>query len=319
MALLLASLLFFTLPAQQTKPPEEQELPTIKVDVDLVNVLFSVRDKKGAFINNLTKDDIQIFEDGKEQAIQSFTRETDLPITMGLLVDVSGSQERLIEEERRAATQFFRQVLRPKDLAFLISFGSEAELLQDYTSSVKLLQAGLSELKVNAAVGGLHPGPVPTIGQPRGTILFDAVYLAANEKLKGEVGRKAIILITDGVDMGSRVKLREALESAHKTDAIIYSIYYVDWRAYGGYGAPGDGDLKKLSEETGGKVYKVDRRYTLDMIFDEIQKEMRSQYSLAYSPANGQRDGSFRKLEIKTKAKDLKVQARKGYYATAAR
>lgn len=318
MGLLLASLFVFGLPAQQTKPPAEQELPTIKVDVELVNVLFSVRDKKGAFINNLNQDDIQVFEDGKEQNIQTFTRETDLPITMGLLVDVSASQERLIEEERRAAVQFFRQVLRPKDLAFLISFGSEAELLQDYTSSVKLLQTGLSDLRVNAAVGGLHPGPVPTIGQPRGTILYDAVYLAANEKLKREVGRKAIILITDGVDMGSRVKLREALEAAHKTDSIIYSVYYVDWHAYGGFGAPGDGDLKKLSEETGGRVYKVDRKYTLNMIFDEIQRELRSQYSVAYSSTNPARDGGFRKLEIKTRNKDLKVQARKGYYATSA-
>jgi VWFA-related protein len=295
--------------------PVDTDIPTIKVDVDLVNVLFSVRDKKGAFVANLTKDDFQVFEDGKEQQIRVLTRESDLPLTIGLLIDVSRSQENLIEVERRAALQFFRQVLRPKDMAFLIAFGSEAELLQDYTNSAKLLSEGLSQLRVDAAVGGLHPSPVPTIGQPRGTILFDAVYLAADEKLKKEVGRKAIVLITDGVDMGSRVKLREAIEMAQRSDAIIYSVQYIDWRAYGGFGNPGDGDLRKMSEETGGRVYRVDRKYTLDMIFDELQKELRSQYTLAYSSSNPVKDGSFRKLEIRAKNRDLKVQARKGYYA----
>jgi VWFA-related protein len=258
-----------------------------------------------------------VFEDGKEQNIHVFTKESDLPLTIGLLVDVSRSQENLIEIERRAALQFFRQVLRKKDLAFLISFGSEAELVQDYTNSTKLLDAGLNQLRVDAPVGGFGPGPVPTVGQPRGTILFDAVYLAANEKLKGEVGRKAMILITDGVDQGSRLKLREALEAAQKADCIIYSVYYVDWGAYGpfGGGGGGEGDLKKMSEETGGRVFKVDRKHTLDMIFDEIQREMRSQYSLGYSPTNAAKDGSFRRLEIRTNQKDYRVQARKGYYA----
>lgn len=300
----------------KTSAPIETDVPTIKVDVDLVNILFSVRDKRGALMPNLAKDDFKVFEDGKEQEIRQFSKESDLPLTIGLLVDVSGSQQNLIEVERRAAEQFFRQVLRPKDMAFLISFGTEAELLQDYTNSVKLLNEGLRELRVNSQVGGLHPGPVPTASQPRGTILFDTVYLAANEKLKREVGRKAIVLITDGVDQGSRVKMREAIDTAHKSDAIIYSIHYVDWMAYGGMFSPSDSDLRKMSEETGGRLYRVDRRYTLDMIFDDLNRELRSQYSLGYSSSNPNRDGAFRKLEIRTKNKDLKVQARKGYFAT---
>lgn len=303
---------------QERRQAAEPEPPTIRVDVELVNVLFSVRDKRGALISTLTKDDFEVYEDGKLQQIRSFTRETDLPLTIGLLVDVSRSQENLIETERRAAGQFLKQVLRPKDMAFLISFGSEAELLQDFTNSVRLLHAGLEHLRVNSGVGGLHPGPVPNAGQPRGTILFDAVYLAATEKLQREVGRKAIVLITDGVDQGSRVKLRDAIEAAHKADAIIYSIYYVDWSAYGGFGGPGDGDLRRMSEETGGRLYKVDRKNPLEKIFDELQQELRSQYSLAYSPSNAVKDGSFRRLEIRAKNKDLRVQARKGYYATAA-
>jgi VWFA-related protein len=165
--------------------------------------------------------------------------------------------------------------------------------------------------------GGLHPGPVPTASKPRGTILFDAVYLAADEKLKGEVGRKVIVLITDGGEQGSRVTREKALEAAQKADAIIYSIYYVDPIFGRMFGYSGDeGLLKRLSEETGGRVFHVDKKHTLQEIFDQLQEEMRSQYAMTYSPSNSARDGSFRRIEIKTNDKDLKIQARKGYYAT---
>jgi len=305
--------------AQQQQPEQQSEDAVIKVDVDLVNVLFSVRDKKGALIADLTQDDFEVYEDGKLQQARAFTRETNLPLTIGLLVDVSGSQENLIEVERRAASQFFSQVLKEKDMAFLISFGSEAELLQDYTNSKTLLDRALRELRVvSGAYSPVGPGPAPTIGTPRGTILYDTIFLAADEKLKREVGRKAIVVITDGVDQGSRVKLREAIDTAHRADTLIYGIHYIDYRAYGGMFNPGDGDLRKMSEETGGRVHKVDRNHTLETIFDEIQREMRSQYALAYSSTNPQTDGAFRKLEIKPKNKNYKVQARKGYFAGAA-
>src|SRR5688572_23530236 len=182
--------------AAQEKAAAQEEETTLKVDVDIVNVLFSVRDKKGALVPNLTKEDFTVFEEGKQQTVKYFTKETDLPLTIGLLVDVSGSQRNLIPVEKQAASEFFTKVLRQKDMAFLISFGSEAELLQDSTNSVRLLKAGLDNLRENSAVGGFHPGPVPTIGKQRGTILYDAVYLAATEKLRTEVGRKAIVLIT---------------------------------------------------------------------------------------------------------------------------
>jgi VWFA-related protein len=301
-----------------------QEADTVlKVDVDIVNVLFSVRDKKGALVGNLEKDDFNIYEDGKQQTVKYFAKETDLPLTLGLLVDVSGSQRNLIGVEKDAASEFFGKVLRQKDMAFLISFGSEAELLQDSTNSVRMLKAGLDNLRENSAVGGFNPGPVPTISKQRGTILYDAVYLAANEKLKSEVGRKAIVLITDGVDMGSRQTLRDAIDAAHRADAIIYSIQYLDPSAYGygmggfGYGG-GDGDLKKMSEETGGRLFRVDRKHTLDEIFRDIQEEMRTQYAIGYVPPSDRAQG-FHKLEIKTTKKDLKVQARKGYFSASAR
>jgi VWFA-related protein len=312
---LLAGLLVWT-PAF----PQIEELPSaIKVDVDVVNILASVRDKKGALIPTLTKDDFSIYEDGKLQEIKYFDRETDLPLTIGLLVDVSRSQENLIDIEKRAAHEFLTRVLKKKDMAFLISFGSEAELLQDFTGSPALLKAGLEKLRVNAAVGGLHPGPVPTMSQPRGTVLHDAVYLAATDRLAREVGRKVVVLITDGVDQGSRVKLEEAISAAHRADTVIYSVQYIDHQMYyqsGGFYVPSDGALKKMSEETGGRMFRVDRKHTLADIFSQLEQELRTQYSIAYTPANPNKDGSFRKIEIKTKDKNLKVQARRGYYAT---
>jgi VWFA-related protein len=193
---------------------QPQDAPTINVSVNVVNILCSVRDSKGALQPNLTKDDFTVTEEGKPQDIRYFAHETDLPLTLGLLVDVSGSERNMIEIEKRAADQFFGKVLRKQDMAFLMSFGSEAELLQDSTNSVVLLRRGLDNLKLRTGATGPLPSPVPTINQPRGTILFDAVYLAATEQLRHEVGRKAIVLITDGEDQGSRVKLTEAIEAA---------------------------------------------------------------------------------------------------------
>jgi VWFA-related protein len=299
-----------------------QDEPTIKLDVSLVNILCSVRNKGNGLVGNLEKGDFQIFEDGKQMDIKYFTRETDLPLTIGLLVDTSKSQERLLDIERRAAYQFFSKVLRKKDLAFLMQFGAEAELLQDDTNSPKLLQDGLNQLRLSVPVGGLHPGPVPTMSSQAGTILFDAVYLAATEKLKGEVGRKTVVIITDGVDTGSKISRDKSVEAAQKSDVIIYSIDYEDPGAYGGGfgtirlgGGQGEGDLRRMSGETGGRVFKVDRRNSLDDIFRDLQDEMRSQYAIGYAPPNGKKDGSYHKIDIKVANKDYKVQARKGYYA----
>jgi VWFA-related protein len=294
---------------------------TIKVDVDLVNVLCTVRGKNNALIGGLEKGDFHLFEDGKEQEIKYFTRETDLPLTIGLLVDVSGSQERLIDIEHRAASQFFKSVLRSKDLAFIISFGKDSELLQDSTSSPTLLEDGLKQLRLNAPVGGLHPGPVPTQQNQAGTVLWDAVYLAANERLRSEAGRKVIVVITDGVDEGSRKTREQAIHEAQLADTVVYSIDYSDPAFYGGGfgfgGGGGEAELRKMSDETGGRVFKVDRKNSLDDIFKQIQDEMRSQYAIAYSPTNPKKDGTYRKLEFKMANKDYKVQARKGYYAVA--
>ena len=310
----------------QDQASQENQPTTLSVNVDLVNVLFAVRAKKGgALIPNLTKDDFRIFEDGKEQTIKQFSRENDLPLTLGLLIDISASQGNLIGIEQSAASQFFSSVIRPKDEAFLISFGKTTDLLQDYTNSPRLLRSALNGLQGDgsgAIYGGGpigNPGAVPQIGTPKGTLLYDAIYLADNEKLKSEVGRKAVVLITDGDDQGSYYKIHDAIESAQRANAIIYSIYYVDHMFYlraGMLGGGGESELRKMSDETGGHVFVVDRKHTLTDVFKELQDEMRNQYSIGYTPTNDKRDGTFRHIEIKTTEKDYKVQARSGYYAT---
>jgi VWFA-related protein len=296
-----------------------QDDSTLKVEVSLVNILFNVRDKKSGLVGNLNKDDFKVFEDGKEQEVKFFNRETDLPLTIGLLIDVSASQTNLIDIEKNAAYQFFGSVLRKQDLAFLISFGEESELLQDYTNSANLLRAGLDGLHVSSGVGGFGPGPVPTISQPRGTVLYDAVYVASADQLKGQVGRKVLVLITDGEDEGSKYKISQAIEAAQKADAIIYGFYYVDRPFYMSRGmvfqGGSDSALRQMSEDTGGHVFHVDRKMSLQQAFDELQNEMRSQYAIGYTPTNAVRDGTFRKVEVRTTNHDWKVQARKGYYA----
>lgn len=300
------------LPAQQSS----DQTPTFKSDVSLVNVLCTVRNRNGGLIGSLEQRDFTVFEDGKQQEIKNFSRETDLPITIGLLVDVSESQERLIDVEKRAAHDFFTHVLRKKDEAYLISFGAEADLLQDSTNSPDLLLDGLNHLRLSVPSVGLHPGPVPT-GDPAGTILYDAVYLAANEKMKGDVGRKAIVVITDGVDTGSKVSRDKSIEASQRADTIIYSIFYQDLAAYGPFGGGGGGEaeLRRMSGDTGGRVFKVDRRYTLDDVFKDLQDELRSQYSISYASSNPRHDGTFRKIDVRVAGKDNKVQTRKGYYA----
>jgi VWFA-related protein len=316
-SLLILPLLLVRLEAQ--KPEEEVDVP-IKVDVDVVNLYCAVRTKQNALIGNLEKTDFTLAEDGTHQEIKYFTRETDLPLTIGLLVDVSNSQRNLIEIERRAAASFFSSVLKKKDVAFLISFGADSELLEDVTGSPRALQEGLDRMKLNGGFAGINSGPVPTMNKPKGTVLYDAVYLAANDMLSKEVGRKAIVLITDGEDEGSQLSMKAAIEAAQKSDAIIYGVLYVDRQFYGGFnmGYSGEGVLKQMAEETGGRLFQVDRKNSLDTIFDQIQQEMRTQYAIGYTPTNGKKDGSFRKIDLRTSNKDLKVQVRKGYYALPA-
>lgn len=295
----------------------------ITADTTVVNVLATVRDKKGVLINSLSKDDFEIYEDGVLQEVKYFTRQSDLPLTVGLLVDTSVSQERLLYEERSAGYAFYDAIIRKeKDLAFLMSFDVNIELLQDLTASKNLLREGLELLEIEGSRGGITPGPVPQSNKPIGTAMYDGIFLAADEMLKPQVGRKAVVLIGDGNDYGSRIDDDEAIAAAHKSDVVIYAVRYFDRQAYGytgGLGTGGSGALRKLAQETGGSVYEVSRKRTLKSILEEINEEIRSQYSIGYTPTKDLSDSGFRKLEVRVKPKGYEVQARKGYYPSALR
>ncbi len=310
-------------PAARMIAQQKDEDPgtIFKAEADEVSLYCTVHNKQNGLVSTLSKGDFDLLEDGKQQTIKYFSRETNIPLTIGLLIDVSGSQASMIEPERQAGGQFFNSVLKPKDVAFLISFGADSDLLQDITGTPRLLQQGLGRLKLNTGYSGPTSGPVPTMSKQRGTVLYDAVYLAAHDMLAPESGRKTIVLITDGEDEGSKLNIKEAIEAAQKADAIIYSILYVDRQFYGGFniGYSGEGALKQMSEETGGRLFTVSGRNTLSAIFDQIQQEMRSQYLITYTPTNSNKDGSFRKIDLRTHEKDQKVQVRKGYYAVAAK
>lgn len=299
--------------APNERPVDIGDTQTLKVNVNLVNVYFSVRDKNG-YITNLAKDDCQIFEDKALQKTKNFTQEKNLPLTIGILLDTSGSQQNVLPMEQDAGAEFLKDVLTPKDEAFLISFDINVDLLADYTNSPSELHRAMQKASINTGAG---TGSVTGNGSPRGTLLYDAVYLAAHDKLRQEAGRKVLVILTDGQDQGSQENIRTAIEAAQKSNALVYVILIADRGFYGGMGYFGAGDMDRLARETGGRVINVGNNgKKLQEAFDQIQDELRTQYLASYTPTNLKADGSFRTLNI-TCGKDTKVQARKGYYALA--
>lgn len=291
----------------------QDQTPTFRKNVNLVNIFFTVKDKHGALIPDLNKEHFDVFEEGQPQAIKFFTAESNLPLTVGIMIDSSLSMEKMLPEEKIVAADFLHKVLTDKDLAFVISFDINVELLQDLTSDQHLLRSGLEKARINVGAGGggfpgIGQGPIP-ISHPKGTLLYDALYLGASDVLSKQVGRKAMIVLTDGVDQGSQEKLKDALEAAQKADVICYVLLLFDPH----YGSDMS-DMSHLAEQTGGRAISVGSADKLDKAFAQISSELRSQYSLAYTPTNEKHDGTFRKIEIKSKD-GYKVQARKGYYA----
>jgi len=307
--------------ADQQTDDSQQPAETLKVNVNVVSLFFNVKDKHGALIPNLTKDDFTVAEDSKPQTIKYFTAESNLPLTLGILIDSSGSQLRVLDMEKEVGGAFLHQIITDKDEAFVIDFNIDAELVQDYTRDVHRLQAALNKVKINSGVTmptlpGAGGGPVPTANSP-GTVLYDAVYLSAHDMLAKEVGRKAMILLTDGEDEGSRLKIQDAIEAAQKADAIVYVLLCADRGFYGMQGAfySGEGEMRKLTEATGGRVINVGNKFDkLREAFDQIAAELRSQYNIGFTSTNTKLDGTYRKLEIKNK-QNYKIQSRAGYYA----
>jgi len=285
-------------------PGLAQETP-IKVDVNVVNVLCTVYDKRGALVEDLRKEDFEIFENGRRQDLRYFARDTDLPLTIALLVDVSGSVRWVIQDEKDAASAFLKSVLRKSDQAMLLGFSSTLILWQDFTSSTARLGEALERVRAIPFRG------LPALGQPMpGTLLYDAVYQTATSKLIDVSGRKAMVIISDGLDNGSRMHLDEAIQTVQETNTIVYGICYES-------GFSGCSFLKSLAEPTGGRMFETGRKIPLREIFRIIEEELRTQYALGYVPANKARDGSYRKLQVKLRNGALKVRARKGYFATA--
>jgi VWFA-related protein len=310
-------------------PPEEAPVANFKVHVNLVDLIFTVKDGKGNLVPHLTQQDCSVEENKVPQTLKTFVAHTDLPLNLGILLDTSGSQERLLPMEKDAASQFLRQVLRTKDQAFLVSFDVNVDLLQDYTNSSRLLIHALNTAELNTAGGngsgtaGAGGGTFPTTGDPKGTVLYDAIYQAAKDKMDQETGRKAMIILTDGEDEGSDHKIGEAIAAAEKNNVIVYVILLADRGLYWsqGQGYYGYGYAKRISDETGGRVIDVGNNGNkLEAAFQQIQDELRTQYLASYVPSNAKADGTFRKVTMSCHAdngQDLKVQLRKGYFAPA--
>ena len=344
--------------AQQHQEKQAAE-PKIAIDVKTVNVPVTVRDKHGKIISTLAKDDFQIDEDGKPQTVNYFAREKDLPLRLGLLVDTSLSQRRVLEQERTASYSFLDHMLREKDLAFVIHFDHEVELLEDFTGARPKLQAALQSLETpqyqqvsnNGGQGGGQSGgqggPGGGMGGGRrgggggrrfsgGTLLYDAVYLAGDELMNKQRGRKAVIILSDGVHQGSHEGITSAIETSQRADTVVYSILFKDDEAYRGRGASvsmgpygigrrggrypqerrpdGKKVLEQMSRDTGGRMFEVSKKEPVDKIYAQIEEELRNQYTLGYTLAKDTGSG-YHKIHVTTKQKDLVVQARDGYYS----
>lgn len=348
---------------------QQTEQPTFSTDVKVVNVFASVRDKEGRIVKDLTKDDFTLLEDGRPQVVRYFAQQTDLPLTLGLLVDTSMSERRMIPVERSASVKFFEQVLRPeRDKAFIIHFDHEIELLEDLTSSREQLEKALDQLQARQPqrnAGNDPDNPTSTGGnaggQPRGggigwpggggvgwpggggrrggggyprqgehhvhmggTAFYDAIYLASDEIMKKQTGRKALIMLTDGDDNASKTSLGDAITSAQRADTLGYSIRVVDEeigsmvRGYGG-SAPdhkeGKKILQQISKQTGGGFFEATKKRTLVDIYAQIEEELRNQYSIGYTSDKTSADIGYRKIDLSVKKKGLVVQSREGYFA----
>ncbi len=284
---------------------------TFSTEVKVVNVLTTVRSKSGEFIRDLSKDDFALSENERRQTIRYFSRQTNLPLTLGLMVDTSLSQERVLDAERSASFRFLDQVLRDNtDQVFIMQFDFAIQLREPLTSSRRKLEQTLalvdtpSHKELEIQRGG-------------GTLLYDAVVTASRDIMKSQTNRKALILLTDGVDFGSDATVDTAIEAAQRSDTLIYSILFSDAGDYGlSFGGPeGRKPLLRMSKETGGGYFEVSKKQSIDQIFGIIQDELRSQYNLGYVSDEPVRVSEFRNIQLTAKPKGLIVQARDRYWA----
>lgn len=285
-----------------------------RVDAALVNLLCTVREKSGAYVNDLSQSDFTVLEDGRPVPITHFARQTDLPLTVALLLDASWGARRSFDQETEAARQFFHNVLRPGDSALLAGYAAGIGIWQGLTSSQETLSAALDKVgqlapSVNEKLPKMGPGPVVIMVRCLGgSRLADAVVVVSTQELSNLSGRKAIVALTDGIECGSERSLKEAVQAAQQSDVIVYGIHY---DGEGGDGLP---TLKELSGPTGGRTFHLDKKTTLDTTFAAIEAEIRNQYAIGYAPPDTARNGTFHKVEVRVAKPGLIVQSRKGYY-----
>ncbi|HZM97896.1 MAG TPA: VWA domain-containing protein [Pyrinomonadaceae bacterium] len=320
-------------PSPSPTPRTREELPqdsdeVIKVETNLTNIFFTAADKNKRFVSDLKAEDIRVLEDGQPQEIFTFQQNIDLPLSIAILIDTSASEERTLPDEKIAARAFLENVLRAnKDEAAVLSFTGETTLEQGFTGNLERLRRAIDRVEFvppSGYVGGgvVVNGTPPISGTNQSlagsTAIWDAVWATSEELLmtSAEHTRRAIIVLTDGVDTSSRMKIHEAIERAQKADALIYAIGIGDRYSFN----VDEGVLRKMAEKTGGRAYFPRHERDLNDAFTQIQRDLREQYLVAYSPQNKARDGSYRRIEIQVinpglKQKDLKLNYRSGYFA----
>src|SRR6266567_7105174 len=308
----LALLVALAVPAPPQEPSSQG--PVIKSQVSLVNLFATVRDKNKRIMGDLKKEDFRISEDNQEQKVAFFSKEVSMPITLALLLDTSGSEQNMLGAIQDGAMSFLSRVLRKGDEALVMSFDLDVDLLSDFTDDRAQLDRAIRSARINAPVVSMtNPGPLPPESRTRGlrgTAFYDAIWVACGEKLATEAGRKALVIITDADDQGSKVRVEEAIEAAQRTNTVVHVLLVHD----PGYGWRPD-IAHKIADQTGGRVIEVNSEKHLQEAFDQISDELRSEYTLGYYPTNATRDGTFRKIKVEATDKDMKVLARKGYYA----
>jgi Ca-activated chloride channel homolog len=319
--------------ASPSPTPRREEVPqdsdeVIKTETNLTNIFFTAADKNKRFISDLKAEDIRIFEDGQPQDIFTFQQNIDLPLSLAILIDTSASEERTLPDEKEAARAFLENIVRPqRDEAAIVSFTGETTLEQGFTGSIDRLRRAIDHVEFVPPSGYIGGGVVvngtPPISDTNqalagSTAIWDAVWATSEELLvqSAEHTRRAIILLTDGVDTSSRMKMHDAIDRAQKSDALIYAIGIGDRYSFN----VNEGDLRKIAEKTGGRAYFPKHERDLRDAFAQIQRDLREQYLVAYAPTNKARDGSYRKIEIQVvnpalKQQNLKLNYRSGYFA----
>jgi VWFA-related protein len=312
-----AAALCFLILVPAASPQQAASEPTgksIKATSVAVEVYAIAEGRHGRLIRDLNEDDFELTEDAAPQKITYFSRETNTALSLGLAIDTSASQSRLLDTERTAAKEFLRSVLRSGDQAFVMNFDVDVKLIEDFTGAASELARAVDSAEIKETETSVLPETAA--GSKGGTHLYDTVYLASNELMKARFGRKVLVLVTDGEDQGSKSNLPESIESAEKADVIVYSIVVSDPEFYTlmGNAYHGDASVRKLARETGGRTIRVKSIEQIGQAFAQIARELRSQYLLGYSPSNPRHDGSFRRIHVSVRGHNYKVETRTGYY-----